>query len=366
MTTPPFFNTEYFQQTFEETFLMRLSARRIRPTDISNGKILVIAPARVGEFVTMIPALVDFIKRNNDKKVDAVVASNVKGLAEKIRGIGKVFVGNPVAGTGNESAQNDFGQGAYEKVLILRASSDIFKNIAPRIEAREVMNAASLMSHYGMFDLWKSVIMRKRPTQWRDFCFTLLGGKPRKFSFDEMFDFSGQELSQASDLISKIGTGKKIIVHTGASWPMMRWNLDKWVELIKRIHNLGSFDIVFIGGGQEQKDYDAISSKLGFRTNSLIGKLNVEELLLLMRKADYFLGIDSGPGNLAHLAKLPSLILYGPGPHMYMSDDPRDIAIDKSNGRGLFQRFFSVKNSFIEKISVGEAYDAFVRLISAN
>ena len=83
---------------------------------------------------------------------------------------------------------------------------------------------------------------------------------------------------------------------------------------------------------------------------------------MIIRKADYFIGVDSGPANIAHLADTRSVVLYGPGPHMFMSHHSDDIAIDKSGGRGLLNLYFSMPNSYISRITVDEVFDAFQNL----
>ena len=159
---------------------------------------------------------------------------------------------------------------------------------------------------------------------------------------------------------------EKIIVHVGTKWSMKRWDRDRWILLLNRINKLGKFKFIFVGGDDDLKDYEYISSKLDFRAESLIKKVSLCDLLLVQKKAKYFIGIDSGPSNMAHIVGLRSLTIYGPGPHMYMSNDPEDIAFDKTKGRGLYQLFFKVNNSYINRIGVDEVHDAFLKLYNKD
>jgi ADP-heptose:LPS heptosyltransferase len=114
-------------------------------------------------------------------------------------------------------------------------------------------------------------------------------------------------------------------------------------------------------------DYESIAASLPFKMYSLIDAADWLALVLAFRLGDYFIGIDSGPRNLAHLADLPSITLLGPGPHMYTPPNPRDIILDHSNGRGLYQRFFHKKKScFIDKITPTEVVDAFKELTTRS
>ena len=198
------------------------------------------------------------------------------------------------------------------------------------------------------------------------FIFYLLGGKPRKISFKEIFDLNDEDYNKifSSQVFFK-SNKKKIIIHTGASWPMMKWGNDRWVDVLKKINIMGEYDFVFIGVEKDNKDYNYISSLVDFKLYSLISKINVWELTTLFNSVNYFIGIDSGPGNIAHLVGLRSIIIYGPGPHTFMSDDENDIILDKSNGRGVYQRFFLKKNSFIKKITANEVYEAFKKITNS-
>ncbi|MBU6370524.1 MAG: hypothetical protein KGH93_01905 [Patescibacteria group bacterium] len=355
-----FFNLDYFRQIIEEPYLVRRCASKIKRTECANNAVLVVAPCLVGEFVAMLPALFDFSERT-DKTIDLMVTSPLKSLAERIVCVRNVFVAKSVAGRANESTSGAVS-GTYEEVFLIRASRDVLQNVAPFISASKVTTALQRMTRYALCDLLKNTVLRRRPTQWRDFVFSLFDGRPKDIFFKDIFNFTKEEYET---IISRLRIGaknKKILIHTGASWPMMRWDKEKWALLLKDIHALGELDFIFIGQEKEREDYAYIASRLDFPVFSLIGQIDTAELLLLMNAADYFIGIDSGPANMAHLAGLRSIVLYGPGPHIYMSQDPNDIMLDKSGGRGLYQRFFLKKHGFIERITVEEVYGAFCKI----
>lgn len=100
---------------------------------------------------------------------------------------------------------------------------------------------------------------------------------------------------------------------------------------------------------------------MAFESRSLIGKADLAELALILRESDYFIGIDSGPGNLAHLVGTKSVHIMGPGPHMYRPlNEKKHVVLDKTGGRGLYEMFFSRKNGgYIHRITATEALRAF-------
>jgi len=346
------FNFDYFN-IWKEILFFLLSSIVIRKEKKGNYKnrVLIVNPCLVGEFAVSIPAIVDFIQRNNGKKIDIIVSTPLKVLAEKIIGINNVYVAQSVFKRPSEvfdyKDQIPFG---YEEIILLRASYGVY-NFLKKVSAQNVKTGACIYARYA-FHLLSSIILRRTPKQWKIIIFEMLGGTPREISFDEIFELAPQDYKGDS----------KIIIHTGASWPMMHWEREKWVELLRKINTLGTFEFIFIGVAKDIEDYEYISSNLPFEIYSVISKIDLFELVLLLRSANYFIGVDSGPANLAHLAKLRSIVIFGPGPHMFMSDDVNDIIIDKSNGRGLYQRFFLKKNGFIHKINAEEVYQSFNKL----
>ncbi len=359
-----FFNNDYFKSTLEETSLIRLCASRIKKVDCQNNRVLIIIPCLMGEFVALLPAIFDFQERNKSKTIDMVVSSPLKALAERISFVSNVYVAKSVAGRENEfNIKNDLSEEPYQEVIIIKASKDALNNIIPNIKAGKVKNTANLTTKYG-YNLIKSAILRREPIQWRSFAFSLFASTPREVYFKDIFNFTEEEYKSYPKVEGLDEKRKKIIIHTGGSWYMQRWHLDRWAELLKKINKSGDFDLIFIGQEKEMKDYEYISSRLDFKIFSVISKINSAELLLLMNSSDYFLGIDSGPGNLAHLIGLRSLMIYGPGPHIYMPTDKNDIVISKSRGRGIYQQFFFKKKSFISKITVDEVHEAFLKLTS--
>ncbi|MDO8443536.1 MAG: glycosyltransferase family 9 protein [Candidatus Azambacteria bacterium] len=333
------FNFDYFNIWKEIGYFYLVKAVfRKEKINVCEKRILIINPCIIGDFAASVPAIADFIQRNKDKKIDLIVSAPLKTLAEKIKGIEKVYTTQSVSKI------------SYEKIILLRATGEVY-DFLKKVSACGVQTNGWTFIWYA-FHLLMSLLLRRAPKQWRVVNFEMLGGAPRNISFDEMFKLGPEDYKSAN----------KVIIHTGASWPMMHWEKEKWVELLRKINTFGTFEFIFVGAAKDSEDYEYISSNLPFEIHSVISKIDLLELMLLLRSADYFIGIDSGPANLAHLAKLRSIVIFGPGPHMFVSDDTNDIIIDKSNGRGLYQRFFLKKKGFIQMISSEEVFQAFIKL----
>jgi 3-deoxy-D-manno-octulosonic-acid transferase/heptosyltransferase-1 len=357
-----FFNFDYFN-ILKEIPLFCLISIIIRKEKINfhKGRILIVNPCLIGEFASSVPAIADFVQRNKDKKIDLIVSTPLKILAERIIGINKVYIAHSVFKRPSELFDyNSQIPSDYEEIILLRASVGVY-NFLKKVSTHSIKTGAQMFSRYALH-LLISLVLGRTPKQWRIVNFEMLGGIPRNIPFGEIFKFGPEDCENINTLLAVRSHNKKIIIHTGASWRMMRWEREKWVNLLQGIHVLGFFEFIFIGAGEDIEDYEYISSRLKFKVHSVISQINLLELMLLLNLADYFIGVDSGPANLAHLVNLRSIVIFGPGPHMYMPSNPNDVIIDKSNGRGLYQRFFFKKNGFIQRISTEEVYQAFYNL----
>jgi ADP-heptose:LPS heptosyltransferase len=86
---------------------------------------------------------------------------------------------------------------------------------------------------------------------------------------------------------------------------------------------------------------------------------------MIMRLSDYFIGIDSGPRNMAHLADLRSITLLAPAPKNFMPVNKADVVIDKFACR-CKSLFYFHKVSAIHKISADEVVDGFKGLLASQ
>jgi ADP-heptose:LPS heptosyltransferase len=352
-------NYDYLKIAKEMPLLLRASLIRKKSVKHS-GRALIVNTCLIGDFVASLPAISSFIK-NSGEKIDLVVSPTVRPLAERIRGVRKVFAAKSIYSRNLENFnENSPELGDYDYAIVLRTGSESY-NIIKRVNAGEVKTSFIPVVKY-TFHLLRNNGFGKTPKQWRELNFEILNQKEKNIKFEEIFDFTDKDYKKI-DKIKEMKTKEKIIIlHAGSEWIMKKWPNDKWAELIKKINSLGKFRFIFVGTNGEEEDYEAISKKLGFKVYSLIGKTDITELMLILRQSNYFIGIDSGPRNMAHLAGLRSIVLLGPGPHMFMPGNSKDIVIDKSNGKGIYQRFFYKKNSFIDMITVGEVYDSFKEL----
>lgn len=356
------FNYEYFRlwQEFPLAIFFFIIKKR---SNVSNTNVLIVNTCLIGEFVVSLPAISDYISRNNKISVDILVSPANKPLAEQIVGIRNVLVANSIHNREIKQSiiTRDYHLDRYNKIIVLRISKDAYTLIR-NIETAHIKIVLSNLIKYALH-IMLSLILRKTPERLLSINFEMLNGAQKDIPFDKIIRFTSDDYKTVSNLNVLNTTKKKIIVHTNTNWVMKRWSNEKWVSLLKKISKLDEFQFIFIGAQTDTSDHKYIAPRLGFTSHSLIGELDLALLLLVLRKSDYFIGIDSGPSNMAYLAGIRSVTILGPGPHMYMPNGKHNVVVDKSNGRGLSQLFFHHKHgSIIDKISVDEVYNAFTQI----
>jgi ADP-heptose:LPS heptosyltransferase len=206
-------------------------------------------------------------------------------------------------------------------------------------------------------------MIRGKVKQLREINFEILGEKYRHIDFKDIFSFSKSEFKKVRSLPALKGGGKRILIHTGGSslWPIKLWENEKWAELIKKINSFGNFRFIFVGIGDEEKVFKDIQKRLDFKVYSLINGLDIKDLTIAMRLSDFFIGIDSGPRNMAHLADLPSLCLPLIGPKFLMPPNKRDVVIKVNCKCPGF--FCYRKKTCLERVSAQEAFIKFKELL---
>jgi len=99
----------------------------------------------------------------------------------------------------------------------------------------------------------------------------------------------------------------------GASKPIKRWPVDRWVELCRAVEALGG-SMVLVGHGEEE---EAAAEKIVMGAKSknimnLVGRLSLIETAALASLCDAAVGGDTGFMHLANAMGLPAVGLFGP------------------------------------------------------
>jgi ADP-heptose:LPS heptosyltransferase len=104
-----------------------------------------------------------------------------------------------------------------------------------------------------------------------------------------------------------------IVLHIGGGWKYKRWEEEKWVDLINALSDYRNQNLSVIAGGGEKEILDRIKKIIPERNNIIFKITSFEELIEYIYRCDKFIGLDSGPMNLAVCLNKPVVALFGPG-----------------------------------------------------
>jgi ADP-heptose:LPS heptosyltransferase len=103
------------------------------------------------------------------------------------------------------------------------------------------------------------------------------------------------------------------VIHIGGGWEYKRWDNKKWAELIKTIATDTKNKINVIAGAGEKDILENVKQSLGEIDNVNFKITSFEELITYIATCTKFIGLDSGPMNLAVCLGKPVVSIFGPG-----------------------------------------------------
>jgi ADP-heptose:LPS heptosyltransferase len=358
-----FINVEEFKLGGEIPLLIKLRLKKLMVRHTTCGdRTLVVDTCIIGDFIATLPALRLFIQ-NSKHEVDLIVSPPVKTIAEAIIGVHTVYTAISIYKRNYEKqSEQKIQPHEYGHVLVLRISQDAYE-LLNQFRYSDMTTYDIPFIKYFAHIFW-STLLKKNVRQWRDVNYEMAGVvKPSKdLVFDDIFSANNREYDRVRALPEMQGLRKRIIIHTGSGWHVKLWDDMKWIDTIKKINQLGEYDFIFIGGGEkEANSFAYIQQHLNFPVRSLINKIDLKTTLLVMRLSSFFIGIDSGPRNMAHLADLRSISLLGPAPRNFMPVHKDDIVIDKFTCR-CKSLFYFHKVSALTTLMADEVVDNFKKL----
>jgi ADP-heptose:LPS heptosyltransferase len=105
-----------------------------------------------------------------------------------------------------------------------------------------------------------------------------------------------------------------LVIHVGGGWEYRRWPVKKWILLVDHLQKYSTHDhIAVIGGPTEESIVAEIATGVTTTNKTTFKITSFEELVLLVKNCNQFIGLDSGPMNLAVCLNKPVVALFGPG-----------------------------------------------------
>ncbi|MBI3618288.1 MAG: lipopolysaccharide heptosyltransferase II [Candidatus Omnitrophica bacterium] len=121
--------------------------------------------------------------------------------------------------------------------------------------------------------------------------------------------------TEIRDLLKRHDVGDKdflVVVHPGGNWDLKRWPVHHFARLIDELMKDGKVKVVISGSDQDVVLTEAIISGLRRKPVVLAGKVDLKQLLALMKRADCVVSADSGPLHIASSVGTSVVGIFGP------------------------------------------------------
>lgn len=174
------------------------------------------------------------------------------------------------------------------------------------------------------------------------------------------------EQRRADEVLSPIAQQPFLAAGIGTKMQSKDWGAEKWHTLIHRMApHFSNHGLVFVGA----KDDEELSRKVGQNwqgtTLNLCGQLSPRESAAVLRRAELFMGPDSGPMHLAASVGTPCAIVFSargrPGP-WYPFGMGHQVVYHKTDCFGCnLETCIEQRKKCLESIQVDEMFDAVMR-----
>ncbi|MHC4399617.1 MAG: glycosyltransferase family 9 protein [Planctomycetota bacterium] len=173
------------------------------------------------------------------------------------------------------------------------------------------------------------------------------------------------EATTAEREIRKAGFGDGFgVIHPGAGWPSKLWPSDRYAEVARCLGRERGFPTILAWGSPKERSWAEQIVRDSAGHAQLAPALALRQLAALARRAQLFLGSDSGPLHLAAAVGTPCVGLYGPWPaQRHGPYGPRHVTIQKMTMEGSTRQRRHASAKYMEAIDVASVVEACERVL---
>ena len=187
--------------------------------------------------------------------------------------------------------------------------------------------------------------------------------------------FSDTDLKTSEKLLEKIGVKSEFIVsspfskRTAKNWGYSPQNVaDNRLKLLfEKMIEEWKMPVVLLGGKPEQILAEKLANEVGENCFSVSGKTSLQECAIIIKKASFFFGPDSGPAFFASAGKTPAVVLYGPADfkrwRVIENSVPRIDIFHKKECNPCDFQICPKQNSCMDEITFDEVWEACSELL---
>ncbi len=145
-----------------------------------------------------------------------------------------------------------------------------------------------------------------------------------------------------------------VVLHPFAGAKAKEWGHDKFQELIERL-NKDNRSVILVGSKSDSGNFSGVFD--------IKGNLSLPQLACLIRRIGFFIGLDSGPANIAAALNVPSVIICSGTnmPQLWIPDNPnvRFVCRDTECKPCGLKVCMKEKHECMGPITVNDVYDKF-------
>jgi ADP-heptose:LPS heptosyltransferase len=301
-------------------FIFSIFFHPFRKKSSATKKILIIEPFQMGDVISLTVMLDPLKKELPNVEISILVhEKNARTLAHDSR-ICQIFTADfPYADYNKKEAKLNRYFKLLQTIWQLRKHHfDI--GLDTRGDVRSQMwlkilgchTITGYTSYLGSNINLKGLLLNKKVTQpqyshrydWNRFLLTGLG-----ISEEKLFPVRFPAF-QVPKAIFSVVIPNKIVVHIGGGWFFKRWQSSAWAKLIDDLSQ--KYEVTVVGGPGEKTQMDEIQSLTQSKNIPFI-TTTFEQLISEILSANLFVGLDSGPMNLAVCLGKQVVALFGPG-----------------------------------------------------
>ncbi len=185
--------------------------------------------------------------------------------------------------------------------------------------------------------------------------------------------------TEVNERLAQLGIAEKdflLVLNPGGNWDLKRWpkeNFTKLMEsLFKYFNNRGNFKIILNGAQKDTALIEEISRPLDLssqpRVINLAGKINLKELMALMKRANLVVSADSGPLHIASAVGTQTVGIFGPtspevtGPRG--SGSSQILKVDVGCNRSPCYYLQCPQNTCMQSVTVQDVFEQVVKIVN--
>ncbi len=295
-----------------------------KPKNEKVKSILLVEPFQMGDILSLTPLIEPLLKKYPEAKISVLTKPGSGAILEYDSRVFKVYTTDfPWADHGVKRFSLSRVLNSFRFVFGLRSNSfDLGIDTRGDIRSQILLVLAGCRSRVGYLNYLHSninlsghllnyYIDKSRYRHRYEWNISLLAA----IGFQENELFPIRFPSFIPDRIKSVNNQQinTIVIHVGGGWVYRRWSEAKWIELINILQRRPYDSIMVIGGMGERDILNRIESAVIYKSSVQFKITTLKDMIMYIDQCTLFIGLDSGPMNLAACLNKKIIALFGPG-----------------------------------------------------